>query len=154
MNKFERMQTIIQLKKEKERLLEKASLVDEEIENKQKDCSHIYVDLGSYGKYSISQNECLCLICGKVKENKYYYETLEKRIHAEKYLPGFNLTDETQCMKKFERVQEIALTILREYPSLSDKELVDRLNSLIEKSIASKESNKVIKLMPVTEMPE
>ena len=149
MNKFERMQAIIELKKEKERLLEKASLADEEIKNKQKDCSHIYVDLGSYGKYSTSQNECLCLICGKVKENKYYYETLDKRIHAEKYLPGFNLTDETQCMKKFERVQEIALTILREYPSLSDQELIDRVNIVIEKSIESQKI-RVRRIKPIS----
>lgn len=154
MNKFERMQSIKKLEEQKEILLRKLSKIDKKLKNEKEECNHISVDLGYYGMFPSTGDEYCCLICGKGKNREFYFEPQKNIVHAEKYLPEFDITDDIQCARKFERVQELAFSILREYPNLSDKELTDRLNSLIEKSISSRENNKVIKLMPVTEIPK
>ena len=152
MNKFERMQAIKKLEEEREILLRKLSKIDKKLKNEKEECNHISVDLGYYGIFPSTGDEYCCLICGKGKNREFYFEPQKNIVHAEKYLPELDITDDAQCTTKFECVQKLALSILREYPNLSDEELVDRLNSLIEKSILSKENNKVIKLMTISKI--
>ena len=150
MNKFERMQAIQKLEEKKETLLEKLSKIDKELKKEQGECNHISVDLGYYDIFPSSSDEYCCLICGKGKNRGLYFVPEKNIVHAEKYLPELDITDDAQCVRKIESIQELAFRILREYPSLSDQELVNRLNSIIEKRISSNETDKVIRMKPIS----
>lgn len=134
MNKVDKIKYIIKLEEEKAKLERKLASVNECINVQKNTCSHVSVDLGYYGIYPSTGDEYCCLLCGMGKNREYYYEP-KYMVHAENYLPQYDIKDNAQCLEKFEHIQILALGILKDEPDISNEELVSRLNTLIEDSI-------------------
>lgn len=141
MNKVDKIKYAMKLEEEKVNLERKLNSVNKKIKVQGDNCSHISVDLGYYGMYPSTGDEYCCLLCGKGKNREYYYEP-KYMVHAEDYLPQYDITDDGQCIEKFEHIQGLALEILKENPDMSNEELVSRLNTLIENSINTQDTNK------------
>ena len=105
------------------------------INNQKETCSHVSVDLGYYGIYPSTGDEYCCLLCGMGKNSEYYYDP-RYMVHAEEYLPQYDIKDDEQCLAKLEHIQTLALGILKENPEMSNEELVTKLNNLIQESIS------------------
>lgn len=134
MNKVDKIKYIMKLEEEKVKLERKLASVNECINVQKNTCSHVIVDLGYYGIYPSTGDEYCCLLCGMGKNREYYYEP-KYMVHAENYLPQYDIKDNAQCLEKFEHIQILALGILKDKPDISNEELVSRLNTLIEDSI-------------------
>jgi len=139
MNKVDQIKSILELEEEKENLEGKLSLINEKIKKIKNDCSHVSVNLGYYGVYPSTGDEYCCLLCGMGKNREFYYDT-RYMVHAENFMPKYDIKDDKQCIEKFENIQILALGILKENPDMSNEELVSRLNTLIE-SDNSKSNN-------------
>lgn len=135
MNKVDKVKYIMKLEEQKEQLERNLAIINGKIDTEREDCSHVSVDLGYYGLYPSTGDEYCCLLCGKGKNRDYYYEP-RYMVHAEEYLPQYNIKDDEQCLAKFEHIQTLALGILKENPEMSNEELAARLNSLIQESIS------------------
>ena len=135
MNKVDKVKYIMKLEEQKEQLERNLAIINGKIDTEREDCSHVSVDLGYYGLYPSTGDEYCCLLCGKGKNRDYYYEP-RYMVHAEEYLPQYNIKDDEQCLTKFEHIQTLALGILKENPEMSNEELAARLNSLIQESIS------------------
>lgn len=109
------------------------------INTQRKTCSHVSVDLGYYGLHPSTGDEYCCLLCGMWKNREYYYDS-RYMVHAEDYLPQYDIKDDEQCIAKFEHIQTLSLGILKENPEMSNEELVSRLNNLIQESISMRQS--------------
>lgn len=135
MNKVDKVKYIMKLEEQKEQLERNLAIINGKIDTEREECSHVSVDLGYYGLYPSTGDEYCCLLCGKGKNRDYYYEP-RYMVHAEEYLPQYNIKDDEQCLAKFEHIQTLALGILKENPEMSNEELAARLNSLIQESIS------------------
>ena len=135
MNKVDKVKYIIELEEQKAQLERKLAIINGKINTQRENCSHVSVDLGYYGLYPSTGNEYCCLLCGKGKNRDYYYDP-RYMVHAEEYLPQYDIKDDEQCIAKFEHIQTLALGILKENPEMTNEELVSRLNNLIQESIA------------------
>ena len=131
MNKVDEIKYIMELEEEKANLERKLSFVNGKIKAIRSICSHVSVDLGYYGMYPSTGNEYCCLLCGMGKNREYYYGQ-SPMVHAENYLPQYDIKDDRQCIEKFEHIQMLAFGILKEEPDMTDEELVFRLNTLIK----------------------
>ena len=134
MNKVDKIKYIMKLEEEKAKLEIKLASVNERINVQKNTCSHVSVDLGYYGIYPSTDDKYCCLLCGMGKNREYYHEP-KYMVHAENYLPQYDIKDNAQCLEKFEHIQILALEILKDKPDMSNEELVFRLNTLIEDSI-------------------
>ena len=134
MNKIDQIKYGMKLDEEKAQLESMLAVVKNKINSQRKKCSHISVNLGSYNMYSTPDEESCCLLCGKGKNREFYYSPVNV-VHAEDYLPQYNISDNRQCNAKFEHIQTIAIGILKDNPEMSNKELTDKLNDLIKKSL-------------------
>lgn len=134
MNKVDKIKYIMKLEKEKAKLERKLAFVNKCINVRKNTCSHVSVDLGYCEIYPNTSDEYSCLLCGMGKNPEYYYEP-KYVVHAENYLPQYDIKDNAQCLEKFEHIQMLALGILKDKPDMSNEELVSRLNTLIEDSI-------------------
>lgn len=132
MNIVQRIEYIRQLESKKVQLEKDLEFLNKEIEYQKSDCSHIGVDLGYYGYFPSTGDKYRCLICGKGKDD-YFYEP-KHIVHAEDYLPHFDIKDETQCEEKFTLIQTLAIGIIKENPKMEREEIVSRLNNLIEEA--------------------
>ena len=146
MNKIEKIKYINDLQMERLSLESKLATVNEKIEEEKNSCLHVSVNLGYYGLYPSTGDKYRCLICGKGKGDEYYCEPEYYIVHAEKYLPQFDIKNELQCDDKFLHIQILALGLLKENPNMTREELVDKLNNLIQESIAYKENQSGPKL--------
>lgn len=91
--------------------------------------------------YPSTGDEYWCLLCGMGKNREYYYDP-KYMVHAEEYLPQYDIKDDEQCIAKFENIQTLALEILKENPEMSNEELVSKLNNLIQESISYNKKSK------------
>lgn len=139
MNKVEKIKIINDLEMEKFSLERKLETINKKLEEEKNSCLHIGVDLGYYGFYPSTGNKYQCLLCGKGKGEEYFFEP-EYIVYAEKYLPQFDVNDESQCCDKFLNIQLLALGLLKDNSDMTRQELVDELNNLIQESIAYKEN--------------
>lgn len=146
MNNVEKIQCLRKLEIQKAELERKLISINKNIEEQKNSCLHISVDLGYDVHSSTTRDKYRCLICGKGKGEEYFFEP-KNIVHAENYLPQYDINDEEQCNNKFEHIQTIALGLLKENPDMSRAELVDKLNTLIQKSILFKESKNSPKLV-------
>ena len=147
MDKLDRVNYIKSLENEKALLLKKISLINNKINNQKNTCNHISVDLGYSGIYPRVGDEYCCLICGMGRNHEEYPEPIEKIVHAENFLPEYNIVDDEECAKKFEIIQLLALQLLEKYPYISDEDLVLKMNSMIEKEIVLKKKGMKTKLL-------
>lgn len=139
MNKVDKVKYLIELEEEKAQLERKLAIINGKINTQRETCSHVSVDLGYYGLYPSTGDEYCCLLCGMGKNREYYYDP-RYMVHAEDYLPQYDIKDDEQCIAKFEHIQTLALGILKENPEMSNEELVSRLNNLIQESISMRQS--------------
>lgn len=146
MNKVDKVKYIMGLEEEKAQLERKLAIINGKINTEREACSHVSVDLGYYGLYPSTSNEYCCLLCGMGKNREYYYAP-KYIVHAEDYLPQYDIKDDEQCIAKFEHIQTLALGILKENPEMSNEELVSRLNNLIQESISYNKSQRGPKLV-------
>lgn len=146
MNKVDKVKYIIGLEEEKAQLERKLAIVNGKINTQREACSHVSVDLGYYGMYPSTGDEYCCLLCGMGKNREYYYDP-KYMVHAEDYLPQYDIKDDEQCIAKFEHIQTLALGVLKENPEMSNEELVSRLNNLIQESISYNKSQSGPKLV-------
>lgn len=121
------------IKNEKQRELREVSHLVQDVEDS---CEHILVYLG-YFDFADTQDKCRCVMCGKREESLYYEPTYV--IHAENYLPEYDITTKEGREAKFDAIQILARGFLRERPNQTLEELTTRMNSLIQESIAYKE---------------
>lgn len=135
MNKVDKVKYIMELEEQKAQLERKLAIINGKIDTEREGCSHVSVDLGYYGLYPSTGDEYCCLLCGKGKIHDYYYDP-RYMVHAEEYLPQYDIKDDEQCLAKFEHIQTLALGTLKENPEMSNEELVTRLNNLIQESIS------------------
>lgn len=135
MNKIDKFKYIMKLEEKKAQLERKLAIINRKIEIEREDCSHVSVDLGYYGLYPSTGDEYCCLLCGKGKNRDFYYDS-RYMVHAEEYLPQYDIKDDKQCLDKFEHLQILTLGILKENPEMSNAELISRLNNLIQESIS------------------
>ncbi len=135
MNKIDKFKYIMKLEEKKAQLERKLAIINRKIEIEREDCSHVSVDLGYYGLYPSTGDEYCCLLCGKGKNRDFYYDS-RYMVHAEEYLPQYDIKDDKQCLDKFEHLQILTLGILKENPEMSNEELISRLNNLIQESIS------------------
>lgn len=137
--------------KKRIRELEAKMLIEQSIiEEEKASCHHITVDLGYYGHYPNPGDYYRCLICGKGKIPEFYYGT-GSVVHAENYLPQYDITDPAQCDEKFELLQTIARGLLIENPNLPDEAFVAKMNGIIQESIAHKDTQDAPKVFAKTE---
>jgi len=146
MSKIEQIQYARDLEEKKAKLDRKLEKINNNIEQQKKYCSHISVDLGYYGYYPSTGDMYRCLICGKGKGKEYFFEP-EYIIHAENFLPQYDITDVKQCDEKFDNIRTLALGILKENPDMSREELTTKLNNLIQENISLSESQNATKLV-------
>lgn len=138
MSKLDEVKCIIELEKEKSDLEGQLACVKKQINILRQSCSHIVVDLGYSGMHQNIDNKCYCLLCGmKEKEYIYYPEYI---VHAEDYLPEYDIKDDEQRIAKFELLRTLTIGILKDNPKISNQELVFRLNNLIQESTSVKQS--------------
>ena len=130
MNMKERLIYLQELNRQKIELERRLVPIKADIEKKQESCSHIHVNLGCCG-----HDKYLCLICGKENKDDFFVPPYYT-IHAENYLPQYDIKDEEQCILKFELIQTVALGLLKEHPDISRKELIVNLNNLIGENIS------------------
>lgn len=150
MNNVERIKYIRQLEEQKANLEQQLNPVCRKIEEEKESCLHVAVNLGYYGICPSTGDKYRCLICGKGAGEEYFYESYPGYVvHAENYLPQYDIKDEQQCNNKFDLIQTLALGLLKENPDMSRRELVYKLNNLIKKSISFKEENNGPKLVKV-----
>lgn len=135
MNIEKRIKYLQELKVQKEILERKLTPINKSIEKHQEMCSHININLGHCGIYPHTGDKYRCLICGKEKDDDFFVSP-QYTIHAENYLPEYDIKDEEQCNLKFDLIQTVALGLLKENPDMPREELVIRVNSLIEESIS------------------
>lgn len=146
MNRFEKIKYLRELEIKKDKLEKQLESINNNIEEEKDLCSHISVDLGYYGLYPKTGDKYRCLICGKGKGDEYFYEP-NYVVHAENYLPQYDIKDEIQSDTKFNHIQTIFIGLLKEDPTISREELVDKMNNLIQQSILFRESENEHKLM-------
>lgn len=145
MNKVDKVKYIIELEEQKSQLESNLAIVNEKINGERKECSHVFVDLGCKGLYPSTDDEYCCLLCGEIKKYDYNFEP-ESIIHAEKYLPQYDIMNDKQRLTKFEHIQTLAIGILKENPEMLNEELILRLNKLIQESI-SHDKNQYVKTL-------
>ena len=87
------------LEDEKVKLERKLSKINNDIEKQKNTCSHININMGSYGIYPDINDKYCCLICGMGKNNEYYHES-KYIVHAENYLTKYDIRDHNQYIEK------------------------------------------------------
>ena len=83
------------------KLEEELASINEDNEKRQGSCEHIHVFLG-YFDFQYTMDRCRCLRCSKI-EKSLYYET-KFIIHAEDYLPLYDVKDKAELNNKFESI--------------------------------------------------
>ena len=146
MNSVEKLMYIRQLEREKTKIEQQLISTCNNIQEQKNTCLHIGVHLGYYGDYSNRCEKYRCLICGK-EESTHVFYTAGHIVHAEYYLPQYNISYEKQANKKFILIQTLALGLLRENPNMIREELTEKLNNLIKESISLSEENNGPKLV-------
>lgn len=141
MNSVEKIKNLRELEMQKFELEKKLAFINRNIKEQQMTCLHIDVNLG---KYMLYDRYC-CILCGEENIEKDFEP--EYIIHAENYLPQYDINDEKQCNNKFDHIQTLALGLLKDNPNMSREELVDKLNNLIQLSISFRESQSGSKLV-------
>lgn len=129
MNNLERINYYHDLKYQKSAYMDVSNL----LKNFEENCLHVCVDLGYHGKFPSSNENYCCLFCEK---NNFFYSV--NVIHAENYLPEYNVNKYEDCNKKFKIIQELAIKILNEEPELTRSELTDRINNIIDEELSNK----------------
>lgn len=107
---------------EKQKLLEQLKNISEEIKKNTEDCDHISVELGTM---EAEEYKFRCLLCGK-KLSK----PTTSCVHIRKYL-----RNHSHCITEsemLESVQTIAFAFLQSDISISQEELVNKLNSILD----------------------
>lgn len=139
-NMAEKIKIGRELESEQRKLSESLNKINGYIENQKDNCSHIFVDLGrTHYRYR-------CLLCGKGRIENYVMEP-KYIVYAEDYLTQYDIQDEEQCNEKFDNIQTLALGLLQDDPNMSREELCNRLNQLIQESIALRENDNTQKLV-------
>ena len=141
-----KIKRIRELERKKYVLERELMSINEGITEEKETCMHISVNLGNYGFYPVVESKYRCLICGKGEGNEYFSAN-EYIVHAEDYLPQYDISDFKQCNNKFSFIQTIAIGLLKDNPDMSREEWVDKLNSLIQLSIEIRESDNSQKLI-------
>ena len=134
---------IIGLEEEKAQLERKLALINGKINTQREACSHVSVDLG-YSKY---RWWILLFIMWNGKKSWILLQSKIYMVHAEDYLPQYDIKDDEQRIAKFEHIQILAIGILKENPKMSNEELVSKLNNLIQESISYNKSQSGPKLV-------
>lgn len=135
LNKMARSNWWQKHKEEKIKELEKINSI---IKRAEDNCGHeMIVNLG-YDEFDCSTgSKCRCLICGKVKEGQSLDES-KYIIHAENYLPQYDITNNEQCSHKYDLIKTLAYGLWEEKVYASEEEFVNELNNMIQESISLK----------------
>lgn len=141
MNNIEKIKLIQNLEEKKLRLEKELDSIHNDILEVQEECEHVVVFLGYHGWCAITGEKYRCLLCGK--EDIYEPNFI---IDAKEYLKNYDVKIEHQFNNKFDHIQTIALGLLKDNPDMTGKELLDKLNNLIQESIEYKENQSGPKL--------
>ena len=138
MNSIEKIEYMQSLENKKKELVMQYRNVSGETAQYQNSCDHINVVLGYKEQFPFKK--CRCLLCGKRESFLSKYSS----VHAESYLAQYDVDDYGECDKKFELIQIMALEIMKDVPELEGEELVEYINSYIQKCILDQQSDELM----------
>lgn len=133
-----------ELIKNKIRLEKELKMVNQEIEDNQDKCNHIKVCIGWDGSFLYRDSSInLCLICGE-KDPVSKYKTLQAYDYKKEYYSHGEM--KTYREKRFIEIQQLALNIITEQEDITEEELIQKLNNIIEEDTEKEKStNKQLK---------
>lgn len=128
---IKRMKYSQELLKNKIRLAKELRMVNSEIDKQQETCNHISICLGWDGSFQYRDTSIhTCLLCQEYDPDSRY-----KIIDATNYKKSQYSHGEIESYRedRLVEIQEIAMNMTKENPSITEEELVDRLTKLIKK---------------------
>lgn len=137
-----KIQEIMQLEESKQKLETELTKVNKKIQSKQESCTHnIVIYLGGFFQNYQSINgvtkagPCRCLFCGADD----IWQQTNMIVDAYRYLSKYNASEEKDRNEKFQKVQIIALGLMKEKKDISNEELIIELNKIIKEHIELEE---------------
>ena len=129
-----------ELIKNKIRLEKQLKMVNKEIDENKKLCDHIRVCLGWDGPFQYRDTSFhTCLFCQKDDPDSQYRMIDATNYRKLKYSHGeYEMAREARLLE----IQELAMGIMKENPSITEKQLVEELTEIIK---ADAENTKTIK---------
>jgi len=123
----------VELMKTKSRLEKELNMINREVDTSQRSCNHISTCLGWSGPFQYRDTSIhLCLLCGE-----YDPDTKYKIINATNYkrtLYGHG-DYKSERDKRLLELQTLAIEIMSENPSITEEELIERLDTSIKREI-------------------
>ena len=135
----EKIQYIIEAEREMDALKKQLRFIEGRIDDEQFYCSHVYVSLIDHQ----SDSMYLCLRCGEVVNHTNIGP--EYIVHAENYLPHYDVSHDVQRAIKIDCIRRFALDLLKDKTDISREELAAKLNNLIQESISIGEGQNFVK---------
>lgn len=119
-----------ELIKTKSRLEKELEMVNDKIKTKQESCNHIKVCIGWNGPFLYRDTSIdLCLLCCEDDPNTKFRVIEAYDYKKEEYDHG-QLSSYRE--KRFEDLQQLTMNIMTENPSITEEQLIEKLNIIIE----------------------
>lgn len=123
-----------ELIKNKIRLQKELNMVEKELDKSQQSCDHIRICLGWNGPYQYRDTSIFkCLLCSEREPESHYNVVDATNYKKFQYSHGEFIDDRK---KRFSELQELAMNMIIENPSITEEELVKKLNDLIKEDEA------------------
>ena len=129
--------------KTKNQLANQLKMLEKEIQDIQGECNHISVCLGYNGRYKRDNNSFyVCLLCQDNYPYSKYIKVDATYYKKEQYNHG-----ETELYRKnrFVEIQDLAMDIIKQDPTITEEQLIITLNRIIKDNIHKENSNEKIK---------
>ena len=121
----ENVKYMMELYERRSYLLNKIRMLDINIDHIQMCCIHLGVDLG--------KDKCRCLLCGKDLDKEK--DEITHIVDASEYMPSYNVEIDSMLSLKYDCIQTMALGLLKDREETSRKDLVNRLNNIINEAL-------------------